>query len=390
MFKIVFSVSILLLAGISSFGQVRMPSKDNPSLKAFPIVAMRTEIVLPEVNGYKVLKADLHTHTIYSDAGMMPYLRVDEAFRDGLDVIALTDHIEFRPNEKRLLGFLADGVTVNKGEEGEILSDLNSSYRDVVSKARHHGIVLIPGAEITREVEVGHFNCLFTTDVNKIYDEDPLQSIRNAKAQGALVQHNHPGWRKPDNSFTSVAEAALKEGLLDGVEIINTEEFYPDVIEKALSEGLYVSGGTDIHTETYDNHLRYGYYRNMTLIFAKEASLESVREALEAKRTLAYGFGDIAGGEDLLKDFFRASVSLETMYIGSKGDIYLRLKNSSSIPYTISIPKSPVPFVLEKFSSYDFHLPKGTESLPVTVHNMWFGETLHPEIVYQVEDCVAK
>ena len=42
----------------------------------------------------------------------------------------------------------------------------------------------------------------------------------------------------------------------------------------------------------------------MTLIFAKENTLEALREAIEARRTLAYSFGTIAGDEQLLKDLF--------------------------------------------------------------------------------------
>jgi hypothetical protein len=34
--------------------------------------AHRREIVIPNVNGYTVYKADLHTHTIYSDGSVTP------------------------------------------------------------------------------------------------------------------------------------------------------------------------------------------------------------------------------------------------------------------------------------------------------------------------------
>ena len=48
----------------------------------------RQEIILPTVNGYNVYKADLHTHTIYSDGNVTPSYRVKEAWMDGLDVMA--------------------------------------------------------------------------------------------------------------------------------------------------------------------------------------------------------------------------------------------------------------------------------------------------------------
>ena len=50
----------------------------------------RKEIILPEVNGYNVYKADLHTHTVFSDGHVLPKFRMNEAWQDGLDVVAVT------------------------------------------------------------------------------------------------------------------------------------------------------------------------------------------------------------------------------------------------------------------------------------------------------------
>ena len=58
--------------------------------------AQRREIILPEVNGYTAYKADLHTHTIYSDGDCTPEYRVKEAWNNGLDVLAITEH-SFEP-----------------------------------------------------------------------------------------------------------------------------------------------------------------------------------------------------------------------------------------------------------------------------------------------------
>lgn len=66
---------------------------------ATPHEVVRNEFILPEVGGYKVLKSDLHTHSIYSDGSVLPEYRVREAWVDGLDVLAITEHIEWRPRE---------------------------------------------------------------------------------------------------------------------------------------------------------------------------------------------------------------------------------------------------------------------------------------------------
>ena len=66
----------------------------------------RTEIFLPQVNGYNVYKADLHTHTLYSDGSVMPAFRVLEAWQQGLDIIAITDHLESRRTEEVMVKYL--------------------------------------------------------------------------------------------------------------------------------------------------------------------------------------------------------------------------------------------------------------------------------------------
>lgn len=52
----------------------------------------RNKINMPDVLGFKTLKCDFHSHTIFSDGDVWPSYRVEEAWRDGLDAIAITDH----------------------------------------------------------------------------------------------------------------------------------------------------------------------------------------------------------------------------------------------------------------------------------------------------------
>lgn len=58
-------------------------------------------------------------------------------------------------------------------KEGEVMVDLNYVTREAAKYAGRCGILSIPGAEITRPGDkIGHFNALFTTDNNLIYDQD--------------------------------------------------------------------------------------------------------------------------------------------------------------------------------------------------------------------------
>lgn len=364
-----------MLACIPMHAQQRQQDKANPSMLRYPVISTRTEVVLPEVNGYKVIKADLHVHTIYSDGNLTSSARINEAWQDGLDAIAITDHIEVRPNIDAFETYLGDNITVKSKDKEK--TDMNYSVDGARGTARNLGITLIPGIEITRSPQdVGHFNALFTTDNNLIPDADALQSVRNARKQGAIVQINHPGWARPDNDWTPTAEAALAEGLISGVEVFNSYEFYPEVIAKAVDLGLYVSCGSDLHITSHERYGHYGMFRDMTLILAKDNSLEAIREALESRRTLAYAYGDIAGSEQLLCDFFRAAVSAKVVSADSRGNKRVQITNNSSFPYNLSLPGMTVDYTLDGFTSI-IYSTKSSE-IPVTVTNMWFGADQHP------------
>jgi len=53
-------------------------------------------IEFPDLPGYKTLVCDLHMHTVFSDGSVWPNIRVMEAKKDGLDVIATTEHLEYQ------------------------------------------------------------------------------------------------------------------------------------------------------------------------------------------------------------------------------------------------------------------------------------------------------
>ena len=385
--KLIFSLLAILPA--SAFAQ------HNPEILRTPVAQppQRLEIILPTVNGYNIYKTDLHTHSIYSDAEVTPAFRVREAHYDGLDAIAITEHVEYRRIEPKMLKFLkgyTDGKVV-KGQntdvirkeatEAGILSDLNYSVEEAIKESKKYSVLVIPGAEITREpVKIGHFNALFTKDNNTIYDPDPLKSIKNAREQGALIQHNHPGWRRTSNAKTEFETIAYNEGLIDGIEVANGGSLYPNIIDRAREEKLYVAANTDIHTTTAECYGLKGQLRNMTLIFAKECTLESLREALEAKRTLAYSGGYISGDEQLLKDLFLASVKCEIVSTNKKtGEKTVSITNMCSFTYQFKASKNALPINLEPFKNYQFKIAKDRK-LTLTITNMLYGEKAHPVI----------
>lgn len=346
---------------------------------------VRTEIVIPQVCGYNVYKSDLHTHTVYSDGQVTPKYRVREAWLDGLDVMAVTEHIEYRPNEETFYDYLKEYAgkeykpRTKAFDEGTPMVDLNYAIKESQKAAAKYGLLIIPGTEITRSgKKVGHFNALFTTDNNIIYDKDPVQAVRNAKAQGALVMHNHPGWTRKSIAMTDTEKKVYGEGLIDGVEVMNGKEFYPGIIDRVREGKMFIAANTDIHASTAIEYGVVGETRPMTLILAKDRSLESIREALDAGRTIAYGFGHLCGSEEFLLDLFKASVTLERVGVKT-----VALTNMTSIPYIIK--KNGNPVRIAPFSTYNISISENAVTLPLTVLNMWTGAETHLKVELPVK-----
>lgn len=391
--KKLLTLAVALVATLSASAQLYYTDSANKDMLRFNEREgrQRVEMVLPQVRGFNIYKADLHNHTIFSDGSVTPEFRIKEAWHDGLDVIAVTEHVEYRPYEGKMMNFLTgyvpkdiksanSNVIRSEATDAGILSDLNYPVKLYQNAAKAYGITVIPGAEITREPTViGHYNALFTKDNNTIYAKDPMQSIRNAKAQGAIVMQNHPGWRRTTLDMMEFEEKVYAANLIDGIEIVNGGEFYPRAITRAQKNKFFMASNTDIHGSTAEDYVLGGNgHRNMTFIFAQENTLEALREALEARRTLAYSHGTLAGEESLLVDLFKASVATKVIQKAANGSKTVQLTNNSSIKYTLRFGNAN-PVILNPFTSIRATSGKDGK-LAVKVENMWCGEDAHPVV----------
>jgi histidinol phosphatase-like PHP family hydrolase len=391
--KKLLTLAVALVATLSASAQLYYTDSANKDMLRHNSREgrQRVEMVLPQVRGFNIYKADLHNHTIFSDGSVTPEFRIQEAWHDGLDVIAVTEHVEYRPYEGKMMNFLTGYVPKNvkpvnsnvirsEATDAGILSDLNYPVKLYQNAAKAYGITVIPGAEITREPTViGHYNALFTKDNNTIYAKDPMQSIRNAKAQGAIVMQNHPGWRRTTLDMMEFEEKVYGANLIDGIEIMNGGEFYPRAITRALKNKFFMSSNTDIHGSTAEDYVLGGNgHRNMTFIFAQENTLEALREAMESQRTLAYSHGTLAGEQSLLVDLFKASIATKVIQTASSGAKTVLLTNNSSIKYTLRFGNAN-PVILEPFTSIRATSGKDGK-LAVKVENMWCGAEEHPVV----------
>lgn len=281
----------------------------------------RQIVRVPDIPGYVTLKCDFHIHTVFSDGIVWPTVRVTEAWEEGLDAIAITDHIENQPS-RRFVG-----------------GDHNSSYDIALPEAERRNIILIRAGEITREMPPGHLNALFLSDVNKLDVEDPEAAVAAALEQGGFVFWNHPGWeaQQPDDTVMfPVHKRWIEEEKIHGMEVFNEKEWYPLVLQWVLDNNLTVIGNSDIHDVTghyYD--VRYGH-RPMTLVFAEERSHEAIRDALFAGRTAAWWGNEVAGRSELLGELFKQSVEIGQPYmVDEEGRSYLEIRNKSDLTFIL-------------------------------------------------------
>lgn len=376
--RVLFLISALLVV-LSSVAQeytTRYQSATEPQtlLPTGYVRLSRREIILPTVNGYNPYKADLHIHSTLTDGVVNIKGRMEEAWSDGLDVIAATEHLSIRVVPD------TEGLPTPESAKIKRSAGAVKAVQSATKMADNFGLLVIPGVELTGDAKTqGHYNALFTTDNSVLYDYDGMQSIRNARQQGALIMHNHPGWRHSTMEMTEFEKAAYAEKLVDGIELMNGASFYPQAFNTAEEQKLFMTSNTDVHATTAQQYRDNGYLRNMTIIFAKECTLSSIREALEAHRTLCYAFGTIGGDEKLLKEFFEASVTTKRLAVDKKKKSQrMMITNGSSLPYTLRVGKGN-PIVLRPLSSIIVTVRVG-KPLVCTVLNMWCGVDKHPTV----------
>ncbi len=282
---------------------------------------VRDTIRIPDIPGYKTLKYDPHIHTVFSDGRVWPTVRVDEAWREGLDVISITDHIEYRP--------FSD----------DVVSDHNRAFEVARPSADNMNILLIHGTEITRAMPPGHFNAVFLNDANPIDTPEWRDAIKAARSQNAFIFWNHPGWsrQQPDTTLWWEEHTWLLENdMLHGIEVVNGRSYSPEAHQWCLDKNLTMIASSDIHGPIgMDYDLSMGERRPMTLVFARERNNESVREALFEGRTAVYFDNKLAGREEYLRELFMHSLEIKSV-ARSSNSYSVTLFNPTDIPLVLT------------------------------------------------------
>lgn len=299
-------------------------------------------IDFPDVPGYLTLVCDLHMHTVFSDGKVWPNIRVEEAQRDGLDAIAITEHLEYQPHSHDIPH-----------------PDRNRSFEIAQATSQDKELIVINGSEITRSMPPGHANAIFLTDTNPLLTDDPVTAYREAIRQDAFVFWNHPNWtsQRKDGvaTLTDMHRMLIDEGLLHGIEIANETTYSDEALAIALEHDLTLIGTSDIHgLVDWQFDVPRGGHRPVTLVFAEERSADAIKAGLRARRTVVWFDNTLIGREEHLAPLIKASVSVvDAQYLGETTVLAVTVRNHSDAA-----------FLLKNRSDMTFHDAASVIELP--------------------------
>lgn len=319
------------------------------------------KIDIPDIDGYTTLKVDLHMHTVNSDGDVSPRMRVMEAFAEGLDAIAITDH---QPAFGKPDGW-----------------DYDQSYRQAIKEAKNRDILLIRGMEISHnQCDIGHMNVLFIKDCNdyKIPQDfgqkETHDALVQAQKEGAWVTGNHPGWPDQNSELSQFWIDELEAGRIQGMEVFNSYEFYPLAIDHIRKYNLAFIGASDQHRAmNFDFDLKK-VMRPMTFVFAEDRSVEAIHDALKARRSVAYANNLLAGDPKWLLKLFKSSLKIEK--VEDRGsNVRVRIFNQSDIDYFLDCGLPSLEIRIPAHRYFDEERSKLDMGIQYKVTNMFVSST---------------
>ena len=272
--------------------------------------------------GTVLVSTDLHIHTVFSDGSVWPDIRLEEARREGLDMIAITEHIEYQPHREDIPH-----------------PDRNRSF-ELARRFRkdEDRLQVINGAEITRSMAPGHINAVFLQDANGLLAKDSLSGIIEANNQGAFVFWNHPTWdaQRPSGiaRLDPYHEYLIEKKLLHGIEVVNENTFSEEAFQLALDNKLTILGNSDIHGLTdWLFEIPKGGHRPQTFVLAKSNNQEDVKQALFEGKTVVWYNDLLLGEKKHIEDVLKSNLLAFCKGYGANNILAkVNLINSSALP----------------------------------------------------------
>jgi predicted metal-dependent phosphoesterase TrpH len=309
----------------------------------------------PDTTNAKTIISDLHTHSVFSDGHVWPNVRVTEATRDGIDLLAITEHLEYQPHLDHIPH-----------------TNRNAAYLEAKKAAKDEDLIVVSGSEITREMPPGHINAIFLQDSNDLLFLDKKKikmarlaieesgeelspqefamaemyalanqwpavlAVNEANKQKAFVFWNHPGWTAQSPSgvakLTDMHKTFIASSSLHGIEIVNGDTFSEEAFQIALDNKLTLIGTSDVHDLIdWDYPSELGSHRPVTLIFSEKRNKRSIKKALFERRTVIWFKNILIGESDNLVPLLESILSTKSLgYSPGTKILKVELLNNSS------------------------------------------------------------
>ena len=280
------------------------------------------------------ISSDLHIHSVFSDGAVWPTIRVDEAIRDSIDLISLTEHLEYQSH-------LTDIPHTNR----------NRSFQIAGGYVQNRPLAVVHGTEITKPMPPGHFNAIFIQDANKFFDKnkEPLnfnKAIKEANDQGAFVFWNHPMWEANRSDgiakLDPIHQEVIDKKLLHGIEVVNFDTFSEEAMQIAIDNDLTMMGTSDVHILiAWDFNIeKESFHRPITFIMSNNRTMNSIKDALFNGDTFIWYRDLIIGKSNNLKQVIDNNlevISKGYSYRDRKVEILqIELKNKSVAPINLN------------------------------------------------------
>ena len=352
------TATLVFLVSLASLLGAAEPPVITRQAAPFPQVFDPPGVAASEATVFEILRGDFHIHTTHSDGEVPPAQRVIESWGYGYDVIAITDHSNFRAYEEALPHAKALGLILFRGMETGLANkehlvalDFSADYKPRNS----HGWAEKEGQKAV------HYR----------------EQMRRLAESGVYVlfAHPHVGLREP-------VRWAIEEGLLKGIEVKNavvgkgwnTVEshgtwWYPFALDWALEHNLAVFANSDSHAPRGDSE------QPTTLVLAKERSAKGVREAFEAGRTIAQFDGMLCAREQLLALLIGNLVDVRVKGDDAAGR-WLRVENRGPVALEAAIKEIyQEKITLKPFQTIMLPLAGAPKSVSIEWKNLWIRST---------------
>lgn len=237
---------------------------------------------------YGQYKADFHAHSNESDGSPQPYETIEEHYKKGYDILALTDHNVCNTTWNR-----KDDPT---GKDREYLTDQRLSEITYGTDRDNRGMVAIMNSD--EQSVSDHLNTFFTP-FNNEHGATLESNIAKTQELGGICHINHPGrYTGGRNTSGTAGEEAsnnpetikkytdlfMKYDAVVGMEIINKLDgdsysdriLWDNILKETMPEGRFVWGFSNDDTHST---AATGHSYNMMLLPSNNP--ENVRESME-------------------------------------------------------------------------------------------------------------